>query len=336
MQRWNKGLGLGSIFLVLMMLMTACGGANKPTNTTGNEAAAATENTSTEAPAAEVEKTTRLYSTVNGDVEIPVEPKRIVAEQYLQTVLALGVKPVGGNDYYIENPYTADLVAGIESVGDRSGSNLEKITSLEPDLIITATTDANTYEQLSKIAPTVVIPFGTDATFKGVHEEVRGIAELLGKQEAAEAWLAKYDEKIAELRSKLAGVIAPTETFSIIEAGGGGVFYTFGDNFGRGGQAIYGALQLTPSEIIKNELMEVQWKELSLEVIPEYAADHVLLFSETGAAEFKESNIWKAIPAVKNNHVYELAADRYWYFDPVSVLAQAEEITNLLLERNQK
>ncbi|WP_139998170.1 iron-hydroxamate ABC transporter substrate-binding protein [Paenibacillus paridis] len=331
MQKWNKGLGLGSIFLVFILLMTACGGANGQNSNTPTK----TDTASTEAPTAEPEKTTRIYNTVKGDVEIPVAPKRIIAEQYLQTILALGVKPVGASEYYIDNPYTKDLAAGIESTGDRSGTNLEKVTALEPDLIITATVDDNTYEQLSKIAPTVVIPFGTDAQFKGVHEEVKGIGELLGKQEEAEKWLAKYDDKISELRGKLEGVIAPTETFSIIESGGK-TFYTFGDNFGRGGQAIYGALQLTPSEIIKNELMTAQWKELTLEVIPDYAADHVLLFSETGSDEFKKSNVWQSIPAVKNNQVYELPADRYWYFDPVSVLAQAEEITGMLLERNKK
>ncbi|OBZ16790.1 MULTISPECIES: iron-hydroxamate ABC transporter substrate-binding protein [Bacillales] len=329
MLRLNKGMWLGSILLVFIMLITACGGAGAQKNKAVNEADQASE-----APTAD-EKETRLYNTIHGDIEIPANPKRIVADQYLQTMLALGVKPVGADQYYIDNPYTKDLVQGIESIGERSAVNLEKITALEPDLIITATEDSNTYEQLSKIAPTVNIPFGTNATFKGVHAEVRGIGELLNKQEAAEQWIGNYDKRIAELRSQLDGVIAPTETFSIIEAASK-VFYTFGDNFGRGGQAIYGALKLTPSDIIKNELMKEQWRELTLEVLPDYAADHVLLFSEDGTDQFKDSAIWKAIPAVKNNHVYELAADRYWYFDPVSVLAQSEEITAMLLERNQK
>lgn len=332
MLRWNKGMWIGFVLLVFIILITACGGADSKLNKAESEATM--ESVSTEAPAAE-EKKTRLYNTIHGDIEIPVNPKRIVADQYLQTMLALGVKPVGADQYYIDNPYTKDQAQGIESIGDRSAVNLEKITALEPDLIITATEDSNTYEQLAKIAPTVNIPFGTNATFKGVHAEVRGIGELLNKQETAEQWLGEYDKKIAELRSKLEGVIAPTETFSIIEAASK-VFYTFGDNFGRGGQAIYGALKLTPSDIIKKELMKTQWKELTLEVLPDYAADHVLLFSEDDTDQFKDSEIWKATPAVKNNHVYELAADRYWYFDPVSVLAQAEEITDMLLERNQK
>ncbi|WP_171056083.1 iron-hydroxamate ABC transporter substrate-binding protein [Paenibacillus sinopodophylli] len=333
MQSLRKRLGLGMVMLILATLLAACG-AN---NTATNEAASQTNNAeltpspSASPTAATEEKATRIYKSVKGDVEIPTNPKRIVADQYLQTLLALGVKPVGADQYYIDNPYTKDLAVGIEGIGDRSGINLEKVVSLEPDLIITANEDANVYDQLSKIAPTISIPFGTNATFKGVHAEMRGIAELLGKQAEAESWLTAYDAKIEELRGKLSGKVGKDETFTIFESGGK-TTYTFGDNFGRGGQAIYGALQLQPTERIRNELFgDTQWKELSLEVLPEYAGDYILLFSEVGNDEFKQTEIWNSMDAVKNNHVLELAADRFWYFDPVSILAQAEEITAMLI-----
>ncbi|MGO4543769.1 iron-hydroxamate ABC transporter substrate-binding protein [Paenibacillus sp. 2TAB23] len=333
MQSWRKRLGLGTVVLSLITLLAACGGNNAGTNEAANQTNNAAVSPSPSASPTEAvdENATRIYKSINGDVEIPANPKRIVADQYLQTMLALGVKPVGADQYYIDNPYTKDLAAGIEGIGERSTINLEKVVSLEPDLIITATEDANVYDQLSKIAPTVAIPFGTNATFKGVHAEMRGIAELLGKQAEAETWLTAYDGKIVELRGKLSGKVSKDETFSIFESGGK-TTYTFGDNFGRGGQAIYGALQLQPTERIRSELFgDTQWKELALELLPDYAGDHILLFSETGNDEFKKTEIWNSLAAVKNNRVHELAADRFWYFDPVSILAQAEEITAMLI-----
>lgn len=69
------------------------------------------------------------------------------------------------------------------------------------------------------------------------------------------------------MRGKLSGVIGEDETFMIFETPDS-VNYTFGDNFGRGGQAIYRALQLKPTDRIRSELFgEKQWMELSLFVV---------------------------------------------------------------------
>ncbi|PAF29930.1 hypothetical protein CHI14_21615 [Paenibacillus sp. 7516] len=44
----------------------------------------------------------------------------------------------------------------------------------------------------------------------------------------------------------------------------------------------------------------------------------------------------KQLPAVKNNQVYELQEDRYWYFDPIAIQGQAEEFTDMIVERTQQ
>ncbi|MDQ0719315.1 ABC-type Fe3+-hydroxamate transport system substrate-binding protein [Paenibacillus sp. W4I10] len=50
-----------------------------------------------------------------------------------------------------------------------------------------------------------------------------------------------------------------------------------GDNFGRGGQAVYSALGLNPPADKKEILMKDQLVEVSSEANPEFAGDYIIL-----------------------------------------------------------
>jgi iron complex transport system substrate-binding protein len=320
------------LMLAIIMILAACNsgtgsGTTEPT-AAGSESTTGSNETNTSSS-----DTTRIYKSLSGDVEIPVEPKRIVTDMYVSDLLALGVKPVGSIQYYLENPFYADQVEGIENIGDRGAVSLEKVVALDPDLIITYSDKAEEIESYQKIAPTVVIPYGT---FTNVEDEIRGFGELMNKSEEAEAWLKTYDERIEAARAKVKAVIKPEETFSILEVSDKS-YYGYGDNFGRGGQAVYRALELTPLEITKKELMgDTQWKEISREVVGDYAGDHIFLTVGENNKNYQGDSIWQSLPAVKNNQVYELLEDRYWYFDPIAIQGQAEEFADMIVERAQQ
>ncbi|OAX46216.1 ABC transporter substrate-binding protein [Paenibacillus sp. AD87] len=320
------------IMLAIIMILAACNsgtgsGTTEPT-AAGSESTTSSTETNTDSSGA-----TRIYKSLSGDVEIPAEPKRIVTDMYVSDLLALGVKPVGSIKYYLENPFYADQVEGIENIGDRGAVSLEKVVALDPDLIITYSDKAEEIESYQKIAPTVVIPYGT---FTNVEDEIRGFGELMNKSEEAEAWLKTYDERIEAARAKVKAVIKPEETFSILEVSDKS-YYGYGDNFGRGGQAVYRALELTPLEITKKELMgDTQWKEISREVVGDYAGDHIFLTVGENNKNYQGDSIWQSLPAVKNNQVYELQEDRYWYFDPIAIQSQAEEFADMIVERAQQ
>ncbi|MGC5774491.1 ABC transporter substrate-binding protein [Paenibacillus pabuli] len=320
------------LMLAVIMIMTACNsstgsGATEQT-VAGSEATTGSIETNTDSS-----KATRIYKSLSGDVEIPAEPKRIVTDMYVSDLLALGVKPVGAIQYYLENPFYSDQVEGIENIGDRGAVSLEKVVELNPDLIITYSDQVAEIESYQKIAPTVVIPYGT---FTNVHDEIRGFGELMNKSEEAEAWLKTYDDRVEAARAKVKAVIKPEETFSILEVSDKS-YYGYGDNFGRGGQAVYRALELAPLEITKNELMgDTQWKEISREVVGDYAGDHIFLTVGENHKNYQGDAIWQSLPAVKNNQVYELQEDRYWYFDPIAIQGQAEEFADMIVERAQQ
>ncbi|PWW37218.1 MULTISPECIES: ABC transporter substrate-binding protein [Paenibacillus] len=320
------------LMLAIIMILAACNsgtgsGTTEPT-AAGSESTTSSTETNTDSSGA-----TRIYKSLSGDVEIPAEPKRIVTDMYVSDLLALGIKPVGSIKYYLENPFYADQVEGIENIGDRGAVSLEKVVALDPDLIITYSDKAEEIESYQKIAPTVVIPYGT---FTNVEDEIRGFGELMNKSEEAEAWLKTYDERIEAARAKVKAVIKPEETFSILEVSDKS-YYGYGDNFGRGGQAVYRALELTPLEITKKELMgDTQWKEISREVVGDYAGDHIFLTVGENNKNYQGDAIWQSLPAVKNNQVYELEEDRYWYFDPIAIQGQAEEFADMIVERAQQ
>ncbi|MEC0202804.1 hypothetical protein P4H39_09210 [Paenibacillus lautus] len=122
-----------STLVLCSIFISACSGNGNTANNGGSagETAAGTDKPQTEASA----PTTRKVDTVNGEIEIPAVPERIVVDAYLPTLLLLGEKPVGATAKDLENVHIQDRIVGIENTGE---SAPEKILELNPDLIISA------------------------------------------------------------------------------------------------------------------------------------------------------------------------------------------------------
>lgn len=305
---------IAPLFLLILLLLTACGEKEKNSSPT-------TVQDTKEAEA-------KTVQTTNGEVVIPTSPQRIVAEEYIASLLVLDVKPVGAPGLALENYYLKDALKDVEEIGDYGKPSIEKIIALKPDLIITG--NGENYDALSKIAPTVVIPYGE---LKDAHEELTYFGELLGKEQEAKDWLAQYDQKIADAKAQVDAIIPKDASFSIIEDADK-TYYAYGDNFGRGGQPVYQALGRKPPAKVADEMMEKQWAEISEEVLADYAGDYIILTSDDRTVEdFKKDPIWGSFPAVKNDHLYVWPEERSWYYDPTAVLAQVEELTNWLTNK---
>lgn len=154
---------------------------------------------------------TRTVRHALGETEVPASPKRIVAPDLfaIDTLVALGVKPVGVRDQTTIPQYLAGEVEGIESVG--VDPNLEAVAALEPDLILT-TEGYETDEQLSRIAPTVFAAFESSADWKGIHMK---FSEALGMEEEGRRVLDEYEARAGEIAGSFGG--SPPEV-SILRA----------------------------------------------------------------------------------------------------------------------
>ncbi len=328
----------------LLLLVTACGGQATGNTTGGTAGTGASQgvdagNAQTAEPGKEqtqpLQEATRKISTVKGEVEIPVHPQRVVALYYHHQLLALGLKPVGANlTWWGGSPYLTEQEQGIVDVG--GPPSLEAVSALKPDLIIMNDNNSEDYEQWSKIAPAVLIPYDPQ---RNVYEDAKLVADIIGKSDIADTLLATFEEKSAAARASMEGVVKPGAKAAIIRIEGkGGQFGAFGANYGRGGWPIYEGLKLQMVPKIKEE-MEKQGKgllqELSFELLPEYVgdADYIFVSDEGESLEtIKDNPLWNSLPAVKNGQVIELEKASYFYFDPISIEGQLDSIANKLLE----
>ena len=139
-----------------------------------------------------------------GTTRVPRSPQRIVALSgisELEALLVLGVKPfaAAGDDRsfgrIVWQPHVEDQMEGVEMLPSRRNISLEKLVTLQPDLIIgSASWLRQIYPQLGQIAPTVAID-----NIQPWQDNLRLVAEVVGKTEQAEAWITAFEEQVAIL-----------------------------------------------------------------------------------------------------------------------------------------
>ncbi|WP_289500383.1 ABC transporter substrate-binding protein [Gloeocapsopsis sp. IPPAS B-1203] len=133
----------------------------------------------------------RVVQHARGETCIPLNPKRIVTLDFnsLAVVLALNIKPLATwitTEIEDDFRYFKGNADGVEIFRSPSGQpNLEKLLSLKPDLIIVISHPVfeDTYEYVSQIAPTVILPWvETRGNWK---QHLKDAARVLERTEVA-------------------------------------------------------------------------------------------------------------------------------------------------------
>ncbi|MEG0007022.1 MAG: iron-siderophore ABC transporter substrate-binding protein [Aeromonas sp.] len=175
---------------------------------------------------------TRQVIDANGQSQtVPDAPERVVVlgELDLDTALTLGVQPVGtvnGRGQATLPRYLLDKAGKeITIVGDLDNPNLEKLIDLEPDLILTGQTKPELLTLLNEIAPTVVTG-NWGEPWKVIFQRS---ALVMNKEAEAKAFLAQYDARLQEARTKLAK--HQGEQVSIVRWNPKGPSYMHGSTF---------------------------------------------------------------------------------------------------------
>ncbi|GAA3409603.1 ABC transporter substrate-binding protein [Paenibacillus hodogayensis] len=174
-------------------------------------------------------------------------------------------------------------------------------------MIIARRSEEKIYDQLSKIAPTVIMDILPDW-----RAGLRELGSILQRENEADRWLADYDKKTAKAREEIARTVKPGETFLYLRIMPKEIRV-------HGTQELFGAtlfqdLKLTPvTGLDKVKRIE----PISLEMLPQYDADHIFVQvgspvaggdkeAEKNLAVIAETSIWKGLKAVKNNRVYTM------------------------------
>ncbi|MFF4382925.1 ABC transporter substrate-binding protein [Kitasatospora sp. NPDC001547] len=150
----------------------------------------------------------RTVRHARGESTVPARASRVVVldTDALDSAVTLGLSPVGATTVAAGASFPtylpAERLAGTKPVGAIGQPSLEAIAALRPDLILSnQVRDDKRYDQLSKIAPTV-LSGTTGPTWK---ENVRLHAEALGRQAEADAADAAYRAKLRDLVTALGG-----------------------------------------------------------------------------------------------------------------------------------
>lgn len=247
----------------------------------------------------------RVVKHAMGETKINLNPQRVVVLGGLDNVLALGVKPIAATTLSDNQfpAYLRNLTTEVEKIGVNGQPNLEKILYLKPDLILGLYWDAQLYNQLSQIAPTVLAD--EQREWKNW---LRKYAEALGKTAQAEKLLQEYEQKIDNLRQKLGENLSQTKVSLV----------NFWANYTRlymHGSFSGGILQEIGLPRPQYEDKDKSQENISLELIPQIGGDVIFLIlgghNESRLKQFTNHPLWSRLQAVQQNRVYPVTSDTW-------------------------
>jgi iron complex transport system substrate-binding protein len=157
------------------------------------------------APAASV-----TVSSAFGDVTLPAEPQAALGMYTtdVDILIALGYplakeQPIRGDSGYTTFPsfFPQEALQGVTPFANYPDYNYEKILAASPDFILNGLGyDEKTHERLKEIAPTYSV---NAFDGRGWMEHFKETAEALGRTRQYEAWMAKYQARVAEVKAAI-------------------------------------------------------------------------------------------------------------------------------------
>ncbi|MEK5396336.1 AraC family transcriptional regulator [Paenibacillus sp. FSL K6-2859] len=252
------------------------------------------------------------------EVDIPERPRRIVYHgETLGDLLALGIKPIGGDEVFAWNRVYKHRLKKLSNVGFPLDPKLA--SSLNPDLIIIANSDDKAYRAVVDIAPTL-----TFDSFAPLEHRMRTLGSWLGKQHEAEAWLDSFAAKNAAMWQQLyMNTLRPGETASALIYDHGNHLYAMG--MSGLSTALYAPNGLQPTDEIQAILdEELGFAEVDPARLPSYAGDYIFMLiperqdSRVAMEKLLDSSLWKNLSAVRKGQAYLLDGSKWNYGDALT------------------
>ena len=256
---------------------------------------------------------TITVTDVRGEVKIPAEPQRIVDLSGNSDILSiLGYKVIGtansdAYDYTKFPSYLEETLKGAEILGYsmQDTMDVEAVMNLNPDLIVISTVQEKMYDQLSEIAPTVMIQLEA-LNWK---DDVKAFAKVFNKEDAANNWLQAYEAKAKDAGDKIKAEYGEDTTYLSFLASGGQFFVFDGAGFGS---VLYDDMGLAKPEGMP-EQSDISLPVVTYEGLAAIKADYIFAIATAeDLAQLQSNAIWNNLPAVKNGKVVILEASPYF------------------------
>ena len=237
-----------------------------------------------------------VHDELGREIRVPDHPHRLIclAPSITDTVFALGNGSdiVGITDYTKYPPEAAQK----PSVGGVINPSLEKLASLNPDLVL-AIGDLNTFDLVHSIEklgfPVFVIhPHGVG----GIYQSIESIGNAINQPQQAASLVARLRAREDAVRKRVAGKKAPSVFFLLwadpIITAGHGAFITE-------------LIEIAGGDSVTKD-MSTEWPRLSLEVLVSRQPDCVLLVKGSAVTleTLQRQAGWSSLEAIAKGRVF--------------------------------
>ncbi|PKR86605.1 iron-hydroxamate ABC transporter substrate-binding protein [Heyndrickxia camelliae] len=286
------------VFFILMLVITACS-THETEKSVGKESK-------------KVKDELITYESENGPIKVPAHPKRVVLlSGYAGDLISLGVNIVGVEEWSKKSPLFKEELKDVPTVSD---DNVEKVIELKPDLIIGSSTSKN-LDKFKKIAPTVTYTYNK-LDYLTQHLE---IGKLVNKEKEAQAWITDFKERANTIGEEIKERIGQNATVTVMESYDK-TMSILGKSWGRGTEVLYQAMKLNIPDNVQKVTNKEGYYTISSEVLPKYVGDYLVISKYMDQDNsYQKTKLYKEIPAVKNNHVFEADAYTFMFNDPITL-----------------
>lgn len=306
-----------ALTVMMMLTMAACKG-DSGVNETGNtsENVTTTTDATKQQPTSDADAAEDAPATTASEAEIPENPKTIisVAPNITEMLYEMGAgdKLIARTDYCDYPEQCLEL----ESIGSIYTPDIEKMISLQPDLVLASTHFTEDTETKLTSAGIPVQVLYEETSFEGVYDMIETLGDLVNCETEAERMVKDMKETIETVTDKVAGLEKPT-VYYVVSFGEGGEYTATGETF------IHEMITLAGGDNIAKD--GTGWS-YSLEALLE-ADPSIILIDEDSKDSFMASEAHQNLTAVKEGKVYGIdgnTLDRQGYRNAEAIEAMAK------------
>lgn len=277
-----------------------------------------TENQSSESSinAGETIYPVKITDSYGKEVTLEKEPKKVisVAPNISEIIFDLGAgEKLVGRTNYCDYPQE---VTSVESIGTMRTPDIEKIISLEPDIVIASTHFNEENSKKLEDAGITVISLYEENNVDGVYTMIETLGTALNKNDKAKEKIDEMKKTIDKVESTVSNLNQPS-VYYVVGYGEGGDFSAPENTFVGGLIKMAGGKDIVPASD--------NWS-FSLESLLE-ADPEIIVLKDGEKDKFMSSEGYKELTAVKEGRVYEIdnnLIDRQGYRNAEGVLKLAE------------
>ncbi|MCQ1994795.1 siderophore ABC transporter substrate-binding protein [Arthrobacter sp. zg-Y1171] len=271
---------------------------------------------STEAADADVESAQGSTVTVEhaqGSTEVPVNPEIVYTFDLgaLDTMDALDIDVDGVPAANFPESLSQYGAEEITKIGSMKEPDFEAINAGAPDLIIISGRVADSYEELSKIAPTVDLSVDNADSWNSFKENTRTLGTIFEKEDLVEEKLGALEGKVEDTKELAADA---GNGLIVMTSGGEMTAYGAGSRFG----IIHDVLGLEPAAEVQGE--GKHGESVSFNYIADTDPDHLFVIdrdvavgtSGEAASAVLDNELVKSTKAARNGNITMLDSAS-WY-----------------------